>query len=397
MAFEIVEESQETKTQVAIKVIGVGGGGCNAVHQMMDFDVDGVELICANTDMQVLNESPVQHKLQLGVQTTRGMGAGSKPDVGRKAAEEDRESIRSTLNGADILFIAAGMGGGTGTGASPVIAASARDMGILTVAIVTKPFFYEGVKRNNVAEAGIAELKENVDCLIVIPNDRINEVMEEEETFTDSFKAVDNILRNAVYSIVSIIQKRGLINLDLNDVKTAMNERGIAMIGSGEAQGEHRARIATEKAISSPLLENINLAAARALLVKVAASNATFKRKEFQEVGELVHSLVDEEIVNVKIGVYLEEELGDTLRVTVVATGIDSDEDTYQNDDTLSLNDLHGVLGSLPNKPAAVSNASTIPNLMATKPATSASKNEESGGLLGGLRLPKGLRGGKKK
>lgn len=324
--FEMVDDNEKS-SHVLIKVFGVGGGGCNAVKQMMDFDLEGVELICANTDMQVLDRNPIAHKLQLGVQTTRGMGAGSRPEIGRQAAEEDRDRIREVLHGADMVFIAAGMGGGTGTGAAPVIASIARKMGILTVAIVTKPFFFEGARRMRLAEAGLRELKKEVDCLIVIPNDRISAVMDEEATLFDSFKAVDDVLKNGVQSIANVIHSEGLINTDLEDVKTIMSERGIAMMGTGIAEGESRARAAIEKAISSPLLENIDLSSARGLLVNVSANRRNFKQSEYGEIGALINDLVDEERVNVKIGLILDDDLGDAIRVTVIATGISSDDD----------------------------------------------------------------------
>lgn len=335
MVFEILEDA-DNDTHVLIKVIGVGGGGCNAVKQMMDFDLEGVELISANTDMQVLKKSPIQNKLQLGMQTTRGMGAGSKPEIGRRAAEEDRERIQESLTGADMVFIAAGMGGGTGTGAAPVIASIARQMGILTVAIVTKPFFFEGSKRMRMAEAGLEVLKEEVDCLIVIPNDRIADVMGEEASLLGSFKTVDDVLKNGVQSIANVIQKEGLINMDLEDVKTIMSERGIAMMGTGEAQGENRARAATEKAISSPLLENIDLSSARGLLVNVLA-NENIKASEYQEVGTLVYELIDEDTVNVKIGMMIDNDIDETLRVTVIATGIGSAEDNEEDEEMTNL------------------------------------------------------------
>ncbi len=328
MSFELMDE-QEYTSHVLIKVIGVGGGGCNAVHQMMDFNLDGVELICSNTDMQVLQKSPIQNKLQLGVQTTRGLGAGSKPEVGRKAAEEDKERIEEVLRGADMAFIAAGMGGGTGTGAAPVIASIARNLGILTVAIVTKPFNFEGLQRMRKAEEGIEVLKKEVDCLIIIPNDRISAVMSEDATLLGAFKTVDNVLKNGVQSLANVIQRAGLINTDLEDVKTIMSERGIAMMGTGEADGEDRAQIAADRAISSPLLENIDLSQARGLLVNVSASSQ-FKQSEYAIIGSFVEKLIDTERANVKIGLLIDDELGDTLRVTVVATGLgNEDEEEY--------------------------------------------------------------------
>ncbi|SUO97230.1 cell division protein FtsZ [Suttonella ornithocola] len=345
MAFELLDE-QDISPQVLIKVIGVGGGGCNAVKQMMDFDLEGVELICANTDMQVLNNSPIPNKLQLGVHTTRGMGAGSKPEIGRKAAEEDSDRIREILSGADMVFIAAGMGGGTGTGAAPVISSIAREMGILTVAIVTKPFSYEGAKRMRMAEQGLEVLKEEVDCLIIIPNDRISDIMDEEITIENAFKIVDGVLKDGVQGIANVIQREGLINTDLEDVKTIMSERGIGIMGTGEAKGEDRARTATEKAISSPLLENIDLSSARGLLVNVSASRSV-KMSEYNTVGQLISELIDEDRVNAKLGLLIDEDLGDTLRVTVIATGIDSSE----NQEEESEEEIPDLLGTISNKP----------------------------------------------
>lgn len=342
MSIGIVETKEnKNATHVLIKVIGVGGGGCNAVKQMMDFELEGVELIVANTDMQVLQNSPVPHKLQLGAQTTRGMGAGSKPEIGRKAAEEDSSRIQETLDGADMVFIAAGMGGGTGTGAAPVIAKIAREMGILTVAIVTKPFFFEGSKRMRMAEEGLEVLKNEVDCLIVIPNDRVSDVMGEEATLLSSFSTVDDVLKKGVESIANIIQKEGLINMDLEDVKTIMSERGVAMMGSGEASGEDRAQVATNKAISSPLLENINLSSARGLLVNISASSS-LKNSEFHAAATLIHELIDEDLVNVKIGMMIDDDLGDVLRVTVVATGIGQEND---GDKMINEQDVNTLLG----------------------------------------------------
>ena len=325
MALSFDDTEPENLSPVVIKVIGVGGGGCNALKQMMDFNLNGVELIVANTDKQVLQENPIPNKLQLGIKTTRGMGAGSKPEVGRLAAEEDIDKIREILNGADIVFIAAGMGGGTGTGAAPVIANVARDMSILTVAIVTKPFTFEGMPRMRQAEAGLDVLKNEVDCLVVIPNDRISAVMGEDATLIGSFKTVDNVLRDAVYDIARIIQQHGHINTDLQDVRTVMGERGIAMVGSGEAKGEDRARAATEKAISSPLLENIELSSARALLVNVSAG-PDIKNAEYNTACQVIYDIIDPDRVVLKMGLIIGKNMGDTLRVTVVATGIEDAE-----------------------------------------------------------------------
>ena len=324
MAFTIQMDETDNTSPVMIKVIGIGGGGCNALKQMMDFDLHGVELIVANTDKQVLQENPIQNKLQLGVKTTRGMGAGSKPEVGRAAAEEDRDKIRDALNGADMVFIAAGMGGGTGTGAAPVIANVARDMGILTVAIVTKPFTFEGMPRMRKAEAGLEVLKSEVDCLVIIPNDRISAVMGEDATLIGSFKTVDNVLRDAVYSIATIIQKLGVINTDLEDVKTIMSERGIAMMGSGEAKGEDRARAATEKAISSPLLE-ASIDGAHGVLLSFQ-SGENFSLQEMNQASKLVQEAADPS-ANIIFGHIIDDSLGDVVRVTVIAAGFDEPED----------------------------------------------------------------------
>lgn len=323
-SFEFLDD-HDRSAQTMIKVIGVGGGGCNAVNQMMDFDLEGVEMICANTDMQVLARSPIGNKLQLGVKTTRGLGAGSKPDVGRAAAEEDRDRIKEILQGADMLFIAAGMGGGTGTGAAPVIASIARDLDILTVAVVTKPFSFEGAKRMRLAEAGLRELKKEVNCLIVIPNDRISDVMGEDATLEESFKVVDSIVRNNVYSIAQLIQGEGFINIDIQDVRSAMSKCGLAIMGTGLAKGENRARAAAEKAVSSPLLENIDLAGAKGLLVNVSSSR-NLKQSEFKLIGNTIAEMIESE-VDAKFGWMIDESLGDNVRVTIIATGIASDLD----------------------------------------------------------------------
>ncbi len=376
MAFEIVEDN-DNASHVMIKVIGVGGGGCNAVKQMMDFDLEGVELISANTDMQVLKKSPIQNKLQLGVQTTKGMGAGSKPEIGRKAAEEDHDKIQEKLAGADMVFIAAGMGGGTGTGAAPVIAQIAREMGILTVAIVTKPFFFEGSKRMRMAEEGLEVLKDQVDCLIVIPNDRIADVMGDDASLLGSFKTVDDVLKNGVQSIANVIQREGLINMDLEDVKTIMSERGIAMMGTGEAEGEDRARAATEKAISSPLLENIDLSSARGLLVNVSA-NHQIKASEYHAVGSLIYNLIDEDVVNVKVGMMIDDDLGDVLRVTVVATGIGAGEEEVEEE-------IPGLLG-------AGFGTQTAGEPAEEAPASKRKSGEKGDGYLDNLNIPAILR-----
>lgn len=341
MAFNMITEGEDTTPQVLIKVIGVGGGGCNAVKKMMDFDLEGVELICANTDMQILRQSPISRKIQLGVHTTAGMGAGSDPEVGRRAAEEDAERIREVLNGANLVFIAAGMGGGTGTGAAPVIANIAREMGISTLAIVTKPFFFEGAKRMRMAEEGLEILKNEVDCLMVIPNDRISEVMGDDATLLESFKAVDDVLKKSVQSMVEFIQEVGEINADYKDVQNVMKNRGFAMIGSGEAQGEDRARQATQKAISPPFLENIDLSSAQGIIVNVAASRA-MKTSEYRLVGDIIDNAISDNRISVKIGLLFKDEFEDTMRVTVFATGLGSED---AEDDYLGVEEITTILG----------------------------------------------------
>lgn len=306
-----------------IKVIGVGGGGGNAVQYMMDRELAGVGLYCANTDLQALNISPVKNKIQLGKEVTRGLGAGANPDVGRKSAVEDREEILTLLDGADMLFIAAGMGGGTGTGAAPVIAEIAKQAGVLTVAVVTKPFSFEGRNRGRVAEHGIEELTQHVDSLITIPNDRLLEVMGKSAPISQAFDTANAVLYGAVQGISDLIVRPGLINVDFADVRTVMAKRGIAMMGAGVASGDNRAQEAAEKAISSPLLENIDLSGAKGVLVNITAGN-DLSLGEYTTIGDIIRGIIDEDAVEV-IGTTIDDELENELRVTIVATGIDSD------------------------------------------------------------------------
>lgn len=314
--FEIMEkESQEA----VIKVIGVGGCGGNAVEHMISKSVSGVEFICANTDMQALKKSQAKTVLQIGSDITKGLGAGAKPEVGRKAALEDREQIAEIIEGADMLFITAGMGGGTGTGATPIIAEVAKEMGILTVAVVTKPFAFEG-KRTKVAQDGLEELSQHVDSLIVIPNEKLMEVLGEDVPFLEAFRAANDVLHNAVSGIAEIINCPGLINVDFADVRTVMSEMGMAMMGSAEANGPDRARIAAEQAVASPLLEDVNLANARGVLVNITA-NSSFKMKEYYDVMNTIKEFTAEE-ATVIIGTVVDESIGDVLRVTMVATGL---------------------------------------------------------------------------
>ncbi|WP_295881193.1 cell division protein FtsZ [uncultured Thiohalocapsa sp.] len=314
-------ELMDTQTQTAvIKVIGVGGGGGNAVNHMAAANIEGVDFICANTDAQALENANVKTILQLGAGITKGLGAGADPDIGRKAAEEDRDRIKDALEGADMVFITAGMGGGTGTGAAPVVAEVARELGILTVAVVTKPFPFEGGKRGKTANTGIEELGKHVDSLITIPNEKLLQVLGKEMTLLSAFSAANDVLLNATQGIAELITRPGLINVDFADVKTVMSEMGVSMMGTGAASGENRAREAAEAAINSPLLEDIDLAGARGILVNITAG-LSLSIGEFDEVGNTVRDFADDE-ATVVVGTVIDPELEDELRVTVVATGL---------------------------------------------------------------------------
>jgi len=314
--FEIMEKDTQ---EAVIKVIGVGGCGGNAVEHMMTKNVSGVEFICANTDMQALKKSHAKTVLQIGEDITKGLGAGAKPEIGREAALEDRDRIAEAIDGADMLFITAGMGGGTGTGAAPIIAEVAKEMGILTVAVVTKPFAFEG-KRTKVAIEGLEELSQHVDSLIVIPNEKLMEVLGEDVPFLEAFRAANDVLHNAVSGIAEIINCPGLVNVDFADVSTVMSEMGMAMMGSAEASGPDRARIAAEQAVASPLLEDVNLANARGVLVNITASTS-FKMKEYYDVMNTIKEFTAED-ATVIVGNVMDENMGDNLRVTMVATGL---------------------------------------------------------------------------
>lgn len=314
-------ELMETKSESAvIKVIGVGGGGSNAVHHMLSANIEGVEFICANTDAQALKTCSVPVTLQMGVNITKGLGAGANPEVGRQAAQEDCERIKEVLQGADMVFITAGMGGGTGTGAAPVVAQLAREMGVLTVAVVTKPFPFEGKKRMEVAMHGIRELSESVDSLITIPNEKLLTVLGKSASLLDAFKAANDVLLGAVQGIAELITRPGMINVDFADVRTVMSEMGMAMMGTGRAVGDGRAREAAEAAIASPLLENVNLAGAKGLLVNIT-SGMDVTIGEFDEVGNTIKELASED-ANVVVGMAVDPEMHNELRVTIVATGI---------------------------------------------------------------------------
>ena len=314
--FEIMEKDTQ---EAVIKVIGVGGCGGNAIEHMITKNLSGVEFICANTDMQALKKSNAKTILQMGLGITKGLGAGAKPEIGRDAALEDRDRIAEMIDGADMLFITAGMGGGTGTGAAPIIAEVAKEMGILTVAVVTKPFSFEG-KRTKVAADGLEELSQHVDSLIVIPNEKLMEVLGEDVPFLEAFRAANDVLHNAVSGIAEIINCPGLVNVDFADVRTVMSEMGMAMMGSAEASGPERARIAAEQAVASPLLEDVNLANARGVLVNITAS-ASFKMKEYYDVMNTIKEFTAED-ATVIVGNVMDENMGDKLRVTMVATGL---------------------------------------------------------------------------
>jgi cell division protein FtsZ len=315
--FELMDGYSQT---AIIKVIGVGGGGGNAVAHMVRQGIEGVDFICANTDSQALKSIKVKTGLQIGCNITKGLGAGANPDVGRQAAMEDRDRIQEVIEGADMLFITAGLGGGTGTGAAPVIAQIAKEAGILTVAVVTRPFLMEGSKRMRVADHGIAELGKYVDSLITIPNEKLLTVLGPQTTLLDAFRAANEVLQGAVQGIAELITRPGLINVDFADVRTVMSEMGMAMMGTGIASGEGRARIAAEAAISSPLLEDINVAGANGILVNVTAGT-DLAIGEFQEVGDTVKQFASDD-ATVVIGTVIDPEMDKEIRVTVVATGL---------------------------------------------------------------------------
>jgi cell division protein FtsZ len=315
--FELMDAYSQS---AVIKVLGVGGGGGNAVSHMVNCGIEGVDFICINTDAQALKHSRVKSSLQIGCNITKGLGAGADPETGRQAAMEDRDRIIEMIEGCDMLFVTAGMGGGTGTGAAPVVAAVARELGILTVAVVTKPFDMEGNKRMLVAEHGIAELGKYCDSLITIPNQKLLTVLGSDTTLLDAFKAANQVLQGAVQGIAELITRPGLINVDFADVRTVMSETGMAMMGSGAASGEERAREAAEAAVSSPLLEDINLAGAHGILVNVTAG-MDLSIGEFEIVGNTVKKFASDD-ATVVVGTVIDAEMKNQIRVTVVATGL---------------------------------------------------------------------------
>ena len=318
--FELIDNIPQN---AVIKVIGVGGGGGNAVKHMIQNQVEGVDFICANTDAQDLSDIASKTVLQLGGDITKGLGAGANPEIGRAAAMEDRDRIADILNGADMVFITAGMGGGTGTGGAPVVAEVAREMGILTVAVVTRPFPFEGKKRLAIAQQGVKELSQHVDSLITIPNEKLLEVLGKNTSLLDAFKEANDVLLGAVQGIADLIIRPGMINVDFADVRTVMSEMGMAMMGTGSAKGENRAREAAERAINSPLLDDIDLRGARGILVNITAG-LDLSLGEFSEVGDTIEEFASEE-ATVVVGTVIDPEMTDELKVTVVATGLGSE------------------------------------------------------------------------
>ena len=318
--FELIDN---VPSNAVIKVIGIGGGGGNAVKHMIDNHVDGVDFICANTDAQALSDIESKTVLQLGGDITKGLGAGANPEIGRAAAMEDRERIAESMRGADMVFITAGMGGGTGTGGAPVVAEVARELGILTVAVVTRPFPFEGKKRLKIAQEGVGELQQHVDSLITIPNEKLLEVLGKNTSLLDAFKEANDVLLGAVQGIADLIIRPGMINVDFADVRTVMSEMGMAMMGTGMSKGENRAREAAERAINSPLLDDIDLQGARGILVNITAG-LDLSLGEFSEVGDTIEEFASEE-ATVVVGTVIDTKKTDELKVTVVATGLGSE------------------------------------------------------------------------
>ena len=322
----MLEISESLIDNAVIKVIGIGGSGGNAVEHMLQQNIEGVEFICVNTDSQALKNSSARSTIQIGSELTKGLGAGANPEVGKRAAQEDRTQIQKALEGADMVFITAGMGGGTGTGAAPVIAEVAKEMGILTVAVVTKPFPFEGRRRMQLAEYGISELSQSVDSLITIPNAKLLSVLGKSISLLDAFKAANGVLQGAVQGIAELITRPGLINMDFADVRTVMSAMGVAMMGTAIATGENRSREAAEAAVASPLLEDVNLAGAKGVLVNITAG-MDMSIGEFEEVGDVIKDFTSDQ-ATVVVGTVIDPEMTDELRVTIVVTGLESDDRT---------------------------------------------------------------------
>ena len=333
--FELGESSPHN---AVIKVIGIGGGGGNAIEHMIAEGIEGVEFVCANTDAQALNRSSARTSIQIGDEITKGLGAGANPDVGKQAAEENRDHIREVLEGTDMVFITAGMGGGTGTGAAPIFAQIAKELGILTVAVVTKPFAFEGKKRMVVAEEGIKQLSQYVDSLITIPNNKLLSVLGKNISLLNAFKAANNVLYGAVQGIADLITRPGLINVDFADVRTVMSEMGMAMMGTGVSAGENRAREAAESAIHSPLLEDVDFTGAKGVLVNITAG-LDMSIGEFEAVGDAVKAFASES-ATVVVGTVIDPEMTDEMRVTVVVTGLGRTRGGRANEATQSLHEV---------------------------------------------------------
>jgi len=347
--FELMDTCPQN---AVIKVIGVGGGGGNAVEHMVKGNIEGVEFVCANTDAQALRNCSTRTAIQLGASITKGLGAGANPDVGRQAAMEDRDRIIEVIEGADMLFITAGMGGGTGTGGAPIVAQAAKELGILTVAVVTKPFPFEGRKRIQTADHGIQELSQYVDSLITIPNEKLLSVLGKNVSLLDAFRSANNVLQGAVQGIAELITRPGLINVDFADVRTVMSEMGMAMMGSGRATGEDRARQAAEAAVNSPLLEDINLAGARGILVNVTAG-LDLGIGEFEEVGNTVKEFASDN-ATVVVGTVIDPEMSDEIRVTVVATGLGREDEVPEQPVKLAYKNTGEVDYSQLERPAVM-------------------------------------------
>lgn len=347
LVYDVVESAA---SPAIIKVIGLGGGGCNAINNMIENTIQGVEFISANTDAQSLGKNNAAKRIQLGTNLTRGLGAGANPEIGRAAAQEDREAIEDAIHGANMLFITTGMGGGTGTGAAPVVAEIAKEMGILTVAVVTRPFGYEG-KRVHIAQVGLEQLKSQVDSLIIIPNDKLMTALGEDVTMREAFRAADNVLRDAVAGISEVVTRPGFINLDFADVKNVMGIKGIAMMGSGYSQGIDRARLATEHAISSPLLDNVTLDGARGVLVNITTAPDCLKMSEYREIMKVVNENAHPE-AECKYGTAEDDSMSeDAIRVTIIATGLKESNDTNQFRAAARTQQLIGGADSVTNQP----------------------------------------------
>src|SRR5690625_4910562 len=373
MTMSIFELVDNVPQNAVIKVVGVGGGGGNAVKHMIASEVDGVDFICANTDAQALTDVLSKTVLQLGTNITKGLGAGANPEVGRQAAMEDRDRIAEVLEGADMVFITAGMGGGTGTGGAPVVAEIARELGILTVAVVTKPFPFEGKKRMHIAEQGMRELQQHVDSLITIPNEKLLAVLGKSASLLDAFRAANDVLLGAVQGIADLIIRPGMINVDFADVRTVMSEMGMAMMGTGHARGENRAREAAEAAIRSPLLEDVDLQGARGILVNITAG-LDLSLGEYSEVGNTIEEFASND-ATIVVGTVIDPEMSDELRVTVVATGLGAAAQAVKTPPTKVVVDntrrSNGQVDySAYDRPTAIRQKAAASSATATVPAT---------------------------